>query len=115
MAARGTARIGERLIGSLIDDYAANDPTRVWAAIPIDDNDISQGFQDITYKQFANAINHATWWLKRELEIKNRGDVNGNPAETSTFAYAGPKDLRCAIIAVAALKLEKKVSITHFH
>ena len=111
----GKAKIGERLIGRLIDEYAANDPTRVWASIPVDDNDLSRGFQDITYKQFANAINHAAWWLKGQLVAKNKDNGNGSPTETFTFAYAGPKDLRCPIIAVAALKLGNQVTSTLFH
>lgn len=97
-----SAKVGERLIGSLIDEYAATDPTRVWASIPIDNDELSRGFQDISYRQFSNAINHAAWWLKEQLEAKDM------PVET--IAYAGPKDLRYAIIAVAALKLEKKVT-----
>jgi hypothetical protein len=96
----GSAKIGERLIGRLIDENAANDPTRVWASIPVDNDDLLRGFRDINYGQFANAINHATWWLKGQLETKD------NP---ETIAYAGPKDLRYPIIAVAALKLGKKV------
>lgn len=101
------AKIGERLIGSLIDDYAVNDPTRLWASTPIDNDDLSRGFQDINYRQFANAINHAAWWLKEQIATLC------NDAET--IAYAGPKDLRYPIIAVAALKLEKKVVVTIVH
>ncbi|TVY21569.1 Non-canonical non-ribosomal peptide synthetase FUB8 [Lachnellula arida] len=101
MADGAEAKFGERLIGTLIDAHAANDPTRVWASIPVDNDDLSRGYQDISYRQFSNAINHAAWWLKDQLGTK------GNRVET--LAYAGPKDLRYPIIAVAALKLEKKI------
>ena len=90
-------KIGQRLISSLIDEYAANDPSRVWASMPVANEDLSRGFQDITYGRFANAIDTATWWLQGRLE-----------KQVETVAYAGPKDLRYAILAVAALKLGKK-------
>lgn len=94
-------KIGERLIGRLIDDYATNNPTRVWASIPVDNDDLAKGYQDITFCQFANAINHAAWWLERQMK------ADSNYIET--IAYAGPKDLRYPVIAVAALKLGRKV------
>lgn len=55
---------GKRLLANVIDFYSSNDPTRVWATAPVDDEDLSKGYKDITYKEFANAINHASWWLK---------------------------------------------------
>jgi acyl-coenzyme A synthetase/AMP-(fatty) acid ligase len=103
----GKAKIGERLIGRLIDEYADRDPTRVWASIPINNDDLSKGYQDITYSQFANAINHAAWWLKEQMK------ADGNYVET--IAYAGPKDLRYPVIAVAALKLRKVAFLSIEH
>ena len=96
---------GKRLIASLIDSHAINDPGRAWASVPQDDNDLSKGFVDLTYKQLANAINHASWWLEKSLD----------PAMASfeTIAFAGPKDLRYPIIAVAAVKTGRKVAASH--
>jgi len=54
---------GQRLLANVIDFYAESDPTRVWATAPLDDEDLSKGYKDITYRDFANAINHASWWL----------------------------------------------------
>jgi len=92
---------GERLIASVIDYYANKEPGRVWASVPRSE-DLSKGFKDITYKQFANAINHASWWLEYSL-----GKSKGN---FEIFAYAGPKDLRFPILAVAAVKVGRQVS-----
>lgn len=92
---------GERLITSLIDSIAHEDPSRAWASVPKDDNNLSDGFVDISYKQLANAVNRAAWWLQENI-----------PGETSTFetiAYTGPKDLRYPILAVAASKAGKQV------
>jgi len=54
---------GKRLLANVIDFYAKNDPTRVWATAPMDDEDLLKGYEDITYRDFANAINRASWWL----------------------------------------------------
>lgn len=95
-------RHGERLLASLIDSHATNDPGRAWASVPQDENDLSKGFVDLTYEQFANAINHASWWLENNLDKAM--------APFETIAYAGPKDLRYPILAVAAVKIGKKVA-----
>lgn len=57
---------GKRLLANVIDFYSSNDPTRVWATAPVDDEDLSKGYKDITYEEYANAINHASWWLKEK-------------------------------------------------
>lgn len=91
---------GQRLLARVIDDYAANQPDRVWAAIPRS-NDLTQGFRHITFRQFAQAIDRAAFWLEDHL-----GASDGS---FETFAYAGDKDLRYSIIAVAAVKIGRKV------
>lgn len=84
----------------MIDYYAAEAPEKVYACVPKSE-DLSAGLLDVTYKQFANAINHAAWWLCAEL---------GTCKESfDTFAYAGPKDLRYPILAVAAAKVGRRV------
>ncbi|PVI01653.1 putative AMP-binding enzyme [Periconia macrospinosa] len=90
-----------RLVVTQIDEYAQTDPSRVWAAIPIDDDDLSKGFKDVTYTDFANAVGHACAWLEATLP----------PSQTpfETIAYAGVKDVRYPILAVAAAKIERKL------
>lgn len=92
---------GCRFIPSLIDEIARDDPTRAWASVPKDENDLTKGFVDINYRQFATAINKAAWFLESRL-AKPTGSLE-------TIAYAGPKDLRYPVIAVAAAKLGRKV------
>lgn len=104
--ASGNAR-GERLIPIVIDDYAKKEPGRVWVSIPRNETALVEGYEDITYKQFANAINHAAWWLEHAL--------SGCGESSQTFAYAGPKDLRYPILAVAAVKAGRPVSSRPAH
>lgn len=96
-----TDQRGQRLLASLIDSYAVNEPGRTWASVPVDEEDLSKGFKDVTYKQFANAISCAAWWIKEK--------VGGTTGDFETLAYAGPKDLRYPLLAVAVVKCEKKV------
>ena len=91
---------GVRLIPTVIDYYANKEPYRIWASTPQSEV-LADGFRDITYKQFANAINRAAWWLESTL-----GKCANN---FPTFAYAGPKDLGYPILAVAAAKVGRQV------
>ena len=92
---------GQRLLATVIDYYADNEPDRVWVSIPLDDADLARGFKDITYKEFADAIDRAAWWLEETL-----GASNGT---FETFAYSGEKDVRFPILGVAAVKVGRKV------
>lgn len=94
-------QLGCRLLVTLIDQYAATDPSPVWAVVPTDEGDLSKGFKDITYREFANAINIAAAWLQDHLPPLEQ--------DFETIAYAGPKDVRYPVIAVAAAKLRRKV------
>lgn len=91
---------GQRLLARVIDDHATKQPDRAWAAVPRS-SDLSQGFVDITFKQFANAINRAAFWLE--------GRLGASDGSFAAFAYAGDKDLRYSIMAVAAVKVGRKV------
>ena len=66
-------------------------------------NDLSKGFQEISTKRIANMINNASWWLETQL-----GPSCGS---FEPFAYVGPKDLRYIVLAVAAIKVGRKVSL----
>ncbi|KAL6718053.1 hypothetical protein ACLMJK_004138 [Lecanora helva] len=94
---------GQRSVPSCIDEWARKEPCRPWVSAPVDNHDLSKGYQDINYGQFANAVNHATHWLYDNLPAAS------NPFQR--FAYVGPKDLRYPLLAVAAGKLEKVVFI----
>ncbi|KAK8199263.1 uncharacterized protein BKA78DRAFT_358465 [Phyllosticta capitalensis] len=100
-----SAPYGQRLMTSLIDSYAEHEPDRVYASIPINDDDLSQGYRDISFFQFAAAINRAAHWLDSTL-----GKVDRKPGDPfDTFAYTGPRDLRYPILVVAASKVGRRV------
>jgi acyl-CoA synthetase (AMP-forming)/AMP-acid ligase II len=92
---------GQRIMLSVIESRAQQKPESSWVSVPVDDGDLSRGFREITFRQFNNAVNHAARWLSDHLP------ESSEPFQC--FAYAGPKDLRYPVLAVAAGKLEKVV------
>ena len=93
---------GRRLLASTIDYIAQNAPERSWVSVPRDDDNLSQGYVDITFRQFSSAVNRSAKWLDATLG-QSRGDFEA-------FAYEGPKDVRLPVLAVAASKVGRKVS-----
>ncbi|KAL8670081.1 MAG: hypothetical protein Q9168_005366 [Polycauliona sp. 1 TL-2023] len=88
-------RLGQRLLPTLIDQIAADDPTRTFVSLT-KSIDIQQGFHDVDYATFAAAINRCAHWLDQEL---------GRPRyDFEKIAYIGPSDLRYAIFLIAAVK-----------
>jgi hypothetical protein len=98
-----TDSVAECALPTVIDEQALSRSTDILYSIPNDDNDLSQGFLDITCGRFANAINHAASWLHANI---GESTVEGN---FDVIAYTGPNDLRYPILAVAAAKVGKQV------
>ncbi|KAL1980701.1 hypothetical protein VTN96DRAFT_3618 [Rasamsonia emersonii] len=91
-----------RLIPALIEHYAAQQPDKVYASIPVDNDDLSLGFRDITYGQLRRAVDKAAFWLAGEIgDATEKGDFE-------TFAYYGSRDLRYVILLLAAIKIGRK-------
>lgn len=89
-----------RLLAARIDLYAQQDGSRTYAAIPETD-DVRHGFRDITWAEFAQAIDQAAWWLDATLGTRTN--------EFECFAYLGARDLRYIALTVAAVKTGRKV------
>lgn len=96
---------GECLLSSAIDEQALTHPNDIFYSIPKDDNDLSQGFFDITCSRFANATDHAAAWLHAKIDEKAIDPFDA-------IAYQGPNDLRYPILAVAAAKVGRKVCLS---
>ncbi|KAI1428150.1 acetyl-CoA synthetase-like protein [Xylaria sp. FL1777] len=83
------------LLPAVIDELARNDPKRPWASIPIDDGDLSRGYEDISCEALANAINKLAWLIDSTVGQSTTGE---------TIAYLGSSDLRYHMIQMAACK-----------
>ncbi|KAI1261764.1 acetyl-CoA synthetase-like protein [Xylariaceae sp. FL1019] len=91
---------GKRLLPVELDKIAREDGQRPWASIPIDDNDLSKGYEDINFAVLANAINRLAWVIH---------DALGQSTTFDAIAYLGAADIRYHMIQMAACKTGHKV------
>ncbi|KAJ5176185.1 uncharacterized protein N7482_002062 [Penicillium canariense] len=85
---------GRRLLPHVIDYYAHHEPSRVFASISVSES-VASGFQDVSMKAMATAVDHMAWWLERTLKGSKK---------RRTLAYIGAADLRYSILLLAAIK-----------
>lgn len=95
-----TPQYGRRLLHTTVDDLAESEPHRAFASIPFDDDDLSKGYEDVTYAVLANAVNKLAWFISACL---------GPPTDFETIAYIGRPDMRYQIMSLAAAKTQYKV------
>ncbi|KAI0966741.1 hypothetical protein F4678DRAFT_448005 [Xylaria arbuscula] len=100
MASTSSTDSSGPLLPAVVDELARNHPHRSWASIPIDDNDLSRGYEDISYEALANAINKLAWVIDSAV---------GKSTTFETIAYLGASDLRYHIITMAVCKTGHKV------
>ncbi|KAK5172165.1 uncharacterized protein LTR77_003803 [Saxophila tyrrhenica] len=86
--------IGKRLIPQIIDAYAEHEPDRIWGAQARTDT-ISDGFNNITFKQLAHLVNHFARFIHEKI---------GPGQEFESISYIGSSDLRYCPFAWAAVK-----------
>jgi len=84
----------------VIDEAAEKNPDHILYTIPLTSNPLD-GFREISYRTYANAINRAAWWLKSILGISDCFE---------TIGYMGINDLRYQILCFSAMKVGYKVS-----
>lgn len=82
---------GKRLLPTIIDELAREDPDRPWASIPRDDYDLAQGFADISYAGLANAVNKLAWLIEGTI---------GRLDSFETIAYLGTPDIRYHMVSL---------------
>lgn len=90
---------GRRLLPTLIEDIAANEPNRTFFEIP-NGMKISSGFRAVRARDFVRGFDRAAWWIKELLGTDDR---------FRTLAYMGPQDLRYTFLMFGAIKTGHKV------
>ncbi|EWG54274.1 hypothetical protein FVEG_12530 [Fusarium verticillioides 7600] len=93
---------GHRLLPVLIDEISRDEPDRVLFYTPRNGQP-SQGYDEVTTKIFANAIDRLCGWLDSQL---------GSPTVSKTIAYIGQNDLRYFIIMIASTKLGHRLLLS---
>ena len=79
-AAEDGPKYGRRLIPTLVDEMAASNPDHIYASIPRS-QDFIGGFDDVTYRILARAIDRAAFWIETKV---------GKSVGFETIAYIGP-------------------------
>lgn len=87
---------GRRLLPTLIDKVAAEDPDRECISIPRS-SEPSDGWEPISWKAMANAVNRAA---HRVVEVCGKPEPDTFP----TIAYIGPNDIRYIVFMIATVK-----------
>lgn len=96
-----------------IDEIARDHPTRIWASLPVDDWDLTQGFEDISFRRLARAINKVAHALDAALGPRPpRRRPSSSSAPPETLAYIGVPDVRYQIAQVAAVKAGYKILLS---
>ncbi|KAJ9348646.1 putative NRPS-like enzyme [Paecilomyces variotii] len=93
---------GKRLFPHIIDERAQLGYSRPFAYIAKSPH-AQDGFEEISYRRLANAINRASWWI-----VNNPSPLL---SEGGIFAYVGSNDLQYLILAVAAVKTGRKILV----
>ncbi|KAK9442475.1 Male sterility, NAD-binding protein [Metarhizium brunneum] len=85
-----------RLLTHVVDEIAASEPSRPFHFQP-KTNKPEDGWVPVTFKEFANAINHVAYIIAETVK-KDSAD------EFPTLAYVGPNDVRYGILVLATIK-----------
>lgn len=99
MARLPPGNIGRRLLPSLVDEIAEFEPHRVVFSIA-KTKDPADGFQDISAKAFANAVDRCAWHIENSL---------GPAKDFPTLVYIGPQDLVYVTLLFACIKTGYKI------
>lgn len=100
----GEVPYGRRLLPMLVDQVASEDPSRECFQIPRS-SAIDDGWRVITWKDLANAVNHAA---QKIVNLCGKPEPNAFP----TVAYIGPSDIRYIVMILASIKAGYQVSLT---
>lgn len=104
-SAHPSPQYGRRLVPTIIDDNARTQPNRACFSIPRTDS-LQDGFSDITWRMYANAINKTAFFIEREI---------GRSASFETVMYLGFPDIRSFIVLVALIKTGHKALFSSYH
>ena len=99
-------RPGRQLLNNIVDRAARATPDLVYAELPRSPVDLRQGFRQVTYRDFANAINGVAWWLRNSLGLSTTFE---------TLTYIGPNYRRHNMLLLGAVKAGYKVNAHAIH
>jgi acyl-CoA synthetase (AMP-forming)/AMP-acid ligase II len=84
-----------KLLNHILEDIARDDPSKVFAEIPLSLSTFADGFRKVTYHELLNAVNGIAAHLENAI---------GKGTSVDTLAYVGLQDLRYVILLLGAVK-----------
>lgn len=97
--------VGARLLPVAIDEISRLSPNMTWALLP---KDKDNGWDEIKFSTFANAINTMAWFVVERLG-------HANEKSFPTVCYIGKPDMRYQVMEMAAAKAGYKVCLLTVH
>ncbi|KAI9643342.1 hypothetical protein NHQ30_007961 [Ciborinia camelliae] len=88
------------LLPAVIDLRAQAEPNKLFCAL-LNSANVQDGLVNVSYSDYANAINRCSWWLEEKLG-------KGDGLTLKTIGYFGPPDIRQTIVALAVSKINHK-------
>ncbi|KAL4919637.1 acetyl-CoA synthetase-like protein [Aspergillus aurantiobrunneus] len=82
------------LLPRLIDRYADEKPGAIYAEYPKSATSYTDGFHQVTFRDFGNVVNGLAWWLTQTL----------GPGKGEVLPYIGPNNLRYPALVLACIK-----------
>lgn len=84
-----------QLLPHIIDGLAETTPNGIYAEYSKSTLNYDEGYQKITYRDLANAVNGVAWWLVNTI---------GPGKDFEKLAYIGPNDMRYPVLLAGAVK-----------
>ena len=100
-----TPDYGKRLLPVELDRIAEENPSRVFASVPIT-SDVNDGFHDVSFLEIANGVNGFAYLLEK---------IHGCSKTFETLTYIGMPDLRYIMVVLGAMKCGYKVSMQIYY
>lgn len=92
--------IGERLLPSLVDEYANLDPEKLIASFPTSSEIIE--WHEVSYRELSAAVNSLAWFIEKHI---------GKSEVFESLGYMGVNDIRYTVVWLAAMKCGYCVSL----
>ncbi|GAM35598.1 hypothetical protein TCE0_017f04050 [Talaromyces pinophilus] len=84
------------LLPTIVDQLARDQPNGLWGEYPKSKTTLGDGYEELTYKQFANAVNGVAHQIEKQI---------GRRDTREPLAYIAANDPRCSIALIAAMKV----------
>ncbi|KNG87145.1 hypothetical protein ANOM_004785 [Aspergillus nomiae NRRL 13137] len=91
-----------KLLPTIIDELARDEPNGLWIEYPTSPTDLNAGYSQITYAELANAVNGVANCITSALGRDNTGE---------SLAWLAPNSPLCSITLIAAMKAGFKLCL----